>query len=340
MRARAYLAGLLACCAGGGAHTNAATSAAPIQAQSQAQAQAFRDGKAYKPANAGIKAGIDERALAEVPGQDATTTNDLKRMYGSNLNAPGQSKVAACASQTPGTDAYKNQECDTINYVVGNPSARPAYTIDKVNDPVVVRGNNVRNTPEANTSGATGLSGNYTACVDQTTNQPERFDTERCQVGRPVTEAICNSVLNVSYSWQRYANQPGADLRYARCAAGQIRGDQLTIPYANAYRGELAACADRSHGAGTETLIWYADCAGNTALHGYDASGCSIPPDPAVSDPPRQAIASCANAPRNNENCFTPAGQYTDKVEAPVFEDHWDDSACADLRAHGADIRN
>ena len=335
MNARACLLGLLACCAGGAAaQTNAETSAPTTRAR------AFSDGKAYKPANAGIKAGINDGAAAGGAGRDAATTNELKGMYGGDLNAPGQSKAAACASRIPGADAYKNQECDTINYVAGNPGARPAYTIDKVNDPVIVRGNNVRNTPEANTSGATGLSGNYTACVDQTTSLPERFDSERCQVGRPVTEASCETVLTVTYNWQRYAGQPGADPRHGRCGPGQVRGDRLTIPYANAYISEQVACADRGHGAGAEALIWYADCAGNTALHGYDASGCSMPPLPALSDPPRQAIVSCADATRNNENCFTPAGQFTGKVEAPVFQDNWDDSACADLKSNGAVIRD
>jgi hypothetical protein len=75
-------------------------------------------------------------------------------------------------------------------------------------------------------------------------------------------------------------------------------------------------------------------------LHGYDASACSIPPAPAISDPSRQVISSCTDAPRNNENCFTPSGQYTDKVEVPVFQDNWDYSACADLDSHSAVIKN
>lgn len=315
------------------------TGAGSLLAQST-QSQAFTDGKAYKPANTDIKNGINADAMTNVPGQDTGTSNSLTGLYGSNLTASGQNKIAACAAYVPGSDAYKNAECETVNYVVGNPSARPTYTIDKVNDPLIIQGNNIRNTAPSHTAGMSGLSGNYTACTNQTTNQPERYDTERCQVGRPVTENQCSATLNVTYTWQRFAGQGGADLRYGYCDAGQVRGDRLTIPYANAYRTEAGLCADNGHGTGVETKIWYKDCAGNEVQHGYDASACSAPPTPAVSDPPRQAIQACTNAPRTNENCFTPDGLFTARVNVPVFQDHWDNSACAELDGNGAVISN
>jgi hypothetical protein len=304
------------------------------------QAEAFADGKAHKPKNADIKNGINAGALTNVPAQDAATTNDLKTMYGSDLINQGQNKVAACASYVPGSDAYKNQECGTVNYMVGNPTARPQYVIDKVNDPLVVTSNNIRNTPGAHTAGTSGLAGNYSACVNQTTNQPAKYDTERCQVGRPVVEGQCAATLNVTYTWQSFANQPGADMRYGRCSAGEVRGDQLTIPLTNAYRTEQLQCSSRAWGGGVYIRILYKDCTGTEVEHGYNATGCSAPPNPMVIDPPRQPIASCTNAPRNNENCFTPAGVFTAKAQVPVFVDNWDYSACADLNAHGAVIRN
>ncbi len=159
-------------------------------------------------------------------------------------------------------------------------------------------------------------------------------------MGRPVLESQCLAKLTVTYNWQRYANQPGADLRYGRCAAGTVRGDQLTIPLSNGYRSEQVQCADRGHGSGIEVLFWYADCTGVETLHGHDASNCTAAPSPALSDPPRHVIAACTDAPRTIETCFTPTGHLTDKVDAPVFVDHWDASACADLDAHGAAIGN
>lgn len=303
------------------------------------QGQAFNDGKSYKPANTDIKNGINNAALTNVPGQDATTTSNLTGLYGSNLNTSGQGKQAACAAYVPGSDAYKNAECDTVNFVSHNPSVRPVYTIDKTNDPLVVTSNNIQNTPETHTTGTPGLTGTYSACTNKTTNLPEHYDTERCQIGRPVTESQCSAVLNVTYTWQSYSGQPGADLRYGQCGAA-VRGDQLTIPYNNAYRSQVVQCSDRGHGTGAETLIFYKDCTGAETLWGYDASACSAPPVPATSDPPHQVIASCTNAPRTNENCFTPDGQFTAKVVAPVFVDTWDYSACADLNSHGAVITN
>lgn len=314
--------------------------ACPSMAQTTTQSQAFNDGKAYKPANTDIKNGINSGAMTNVPGQDPGTTNGLTGLYGTDLKGPGQDKIAACAAYVPGSDAYKNAECETVNYVAGNPSTRPTYTIDKVNDPLIIQSNNVRNTAPTHTAGMSGLSGNYTACTNQTTNQPERYDTERCQVGRPVTENQCSAKLSVTYAWQRFANQSGADLRYGFCDAGQIRGDQLTIPYTNAYRTEVGLCADNGHGAGAETKIWHRDCSGSEVLHGYDASGCSAPPTPAASDPPRQTIQACTNAPRTNENCFTANGQFTARVNVPVFKDNWDNSACAELDGNGAVITN
>lgn len=304
------------------------------------QGQAFNDGKSYKPANTDIRNGINAGAMTNVPGQDTGTTDGLTGLYGTNLKTPGQNKIAACAAYVPGSDAYKNAECETVNYVVGNPSTRSKYIIDKIKDPLIIESNNVRNTAEAHTSGVPGLSGSYTACTNETTKQPERYDSERCQVGRPVTENQCSATLSVTYTWERFVGQGGADLRYGYCDAGQIRGDKLTIPYANAYRTEVGLCADKGHGKGVEIRIFYKDCLGNEFVHGYDASACSAPPAPPASDPPRQAIQACANAPRNNENCFAPNGQFTARVSAPVFKDNWDHSACAELDGSGAVITN
>lgn len=304
------------------------------------QAQAFNEGKAYKGGNTAIKSGINTAALAEVPGKDATTTDQLTGLYGTNLATSGQQKANGCASYLPGTDAYKNAECDTINYVAGNVGNKPAYTIDKVNDPLLVKSTNIRNTADVHTAGTSSLSGAYTACTNQTTGQPERFDTERCQVGRPVTESQCTRKLNVTYSWQRFVGQGGADLRYGYCDAGQVRGDKLTIPQSNAYRSETTACASHGHGAGVEVRIYYSDCSGTEVLHSFDASACSAPPQPAVSNPPKQSIQSCTNAPRNNQNCFTPQGQFTDRATVPVFVDSWDNSACTGLDANGAVFTN
>lgn len=304
------------------------------------QAEAFNDGRAFKSQTPALKNAITAAAIDKVPGQDSATTNELKGLYGSPLTAPGQSKLAACAAYSPGTDAYKNAECDTINYVSGNPEVRPKYTIDRINDPVIIRSTNVQNMPEQNTKGTAGLTGTYTACTNKTNEQPERFDTQRCQIGRPVTEAMCNSQLTVSYNWQPFSNQAGADLRYGRCSSNDIRGDRLSLPASDAYRIETTTCAQQGHGTGTEYRYWYRSCTGTETVIGYDATACSAPPNPASDTPAPKETISCTDAPRTADNCFTATGHFTTKADVPVFKDNWDNSACADLESHGAVIVN
>jgi conjugal transfer mating pair stabilization protein TraN len=197
------------------------------------RAEAFNQGKSYKPATAAIKEGIEPKAIEQVPGQDAATTGELGRLYGTSLNGPGNDKLRACAAFLPGSDQYKNQECETVNYVARNGSERRQYSIDKSSDPTIIRSRAVRSAPRIQTSGTSGLSGTYSACTEKSTGRPERFDTERCQVGRSLIPGQCITKLTVAYNWQRYAAQVGADLRYGRCVPGQIRGDELKILVSN-----------------------------------------------------------------------------------------------------------
>lgn len=298
------------------------------------QSKAFNDGKSYRGANDGIKANINSSALNNVPGQDAETTNQLKNMYGTDIKNAGGNKSLACATYQPGSDAYKNQECDAINYINNNPSQKPNYTIDKTYDPIIVRGNNVTNAPQAYTSGAAGLSGSYTACTDKTTNLPAQYNTERCEIGHEITEGYCPTTLKVTYTWQLFTGQPGADTRYGRCPAGQYRGDQFPNPYVR-YETETVSCAAYALGTGSGTLTWAIDCLGNRVLVGYDAGSCENPPNPAAIGGD-MTIGVCLSAPRSIENCFEPGGGFTTKTTVPVFKDTMDESLCTELNAHRA----
>jgi hypothetical protein len=301
------------------------------------QQKAFNDGKAYSSANGGLKAGINDAAITNVPGQDASTTNQLKGMYGTNLAVPGADKANTCANYAPGPDAYKNQECETINFVVGNPAKKPVYTIDKTGDPLISKGTTISNTPQNYTGSTNGLSGTYSACKDKTTNLPAQYNTESCQIGRTVTESYCPTTLVVTYTWQTYSGQAGADLKYGHCNGSDVRGDQLSIPLTNSYYTTATPCGSPEVDPGSATLIWYTDCSGNTSLWGYNGSACKTP---SVSDPPHYPIQACANAPRTIDNCFTPSGQFTTKATVPVFSDSVDTSQCADLYSSSATITN
>lgn len=297
------------------------------------RAQAFADAKTFKTKNAAIKANINLAELANVPGQDVTTTNNLTALYGTDIKTAGTARGDQCASYVPGADEYANQNCETINFVRGNPSARPVVVIDRNTEPLVVSRTAIQSNPMPHTAGMSGLTGTYSACSTSTTSLPGKTDTERCQIGREVTEEACRTPLFVTYSWEIYTGQGGADLRYGYCSGGDIRGDFLAIPLSNAYVTDSVTCASKGHGTGMEDIISAVDCLSVKTAHGYNASSCSAPPIPALFDPVRLPIASCTSMPRTNENCFTASGGYTGNVTVPVFVDTLDDSACASLRA-------
>jgi hypothetical protein len=305
----------------------------PLASSQTTMGDAFNDGKSFKSKNDGIKTNINPTSLTNVPGQNATTTNNLSGMYGSDLIGAGNTKGAACAAYVPTSDEYKNQECETINYVSGNPSARPVYVINKTTDPLITSSKAIKTNPAVHTSGTSGLTGTYSACSTSTTNLPGKTTTERCLVGQDVTEESCLSPLVVTYTWQVYTGQAGADLTYGYCGGTDIRGDKLTLPGTNTYVTEPIACSVNSHGTGTEIIISAVDCLNVKTPHGYNASACSAAPNPSVFDPTRLPILACTSMPRTNDNCFTSNGTYTGKVIAPVFVDTVDDSACVSLKA-------
>ncbi|TWI69298.1 hypothetical protein IP91_00365 [Pseudoduganella lurida] len=297
----------------------------------QSTRDAYVDGKAYRPANAAIAAGIDTRSAAQVPGRDAGDEQTLGGLFGTPLGDAAAAKAIQCAravrSATGDTRTDDARECAAINYLRRNPDERPRTSIDP-HEPAVTRADVVRQAPRAFTADAPGLSGSYTACVDRTTTTPIRQSVERCEIGHAVTEGRCQRRLVVTYAWATFARQPGAEPRYARCASGTVRGDQLPLPPSTSYRVATATCAERGHGEGSETLVFHKDCPGAETLHGFDASACTRPPSPAIVDPPRTE-QSCTTMPRTATNCFQGDGVYTGLAEVPVFEDRWDDTDCA-----------
>jgi hypothetical protein len=309
------------------------TFAAHVAHSQTTRAEAFSDAKTFKSKTSAIKAGITPAAMDDVPGKDPATTSSLSGLYGSDINTAGTARGAECAGYIPGPDAYANQNCETINYVRGNPSARPVVVIDRATEPLATSKTAIQNNPTPHTAGMSGLTGTYSACSTSTTTLPGKTDTERCQIGREVTEASCRTPLLVTYAWELYVGQGGADLRYGYCSGGDIRGDLLTIPASNTYVTDSVTCASKGHGTGMEDIISAVDCLSVKTAHGYNASSCSAPPIPALFDPVRLPILSCTSMPRTNENCFTASGGYTGKVTVPVFVDTLDDSACASLRA-------
>lgn len=201
-----------------------------VLAQGLDRDKAFKDGKAYKSATPAIGAAIPTTPLeATVPAYKPTSAGTLTPLYGKDVIEPGKTKVADCAAFVPGTDDYANQECNAINFSVKNPSARPIVVIDPKTDPTVVGGEAVAKAPAAHTAGMGDLSGAYTACKTATTTTPGIYETERCQIGREVQTQSCPVRLFLTYTWELFAWQPGAETKYGVCASPWIRGDKIII---------------------------------------------------------------------------------------------------------------
>lgn len=303
------------------------------------QQKAFNDGKAYKSQNAGVAAAVNNSSLQYVPGQDPNGVNQLQSLYGQNTAQAGADKVTVCATYVPGSDAYKNQDCGTINYLVRNKTGEPTYTIDKKYDPLVVQGNTIRNAPQGYTQGASGLSGNYTGCVDKLTHTPIVTDTERCEIGHEVTLGSCPVIRVVTYTWEFYVGQAGADMRYAKCNDPDIRGDLLTgYPQVGPlYTTTQENCSPTD--TAKKTIIWRNNCDKSVIQHGYDGTLCT--PSQGFSDPPHEATQLCVfYPPHDNEFCFKADGTYSTLSIVPVFVDTLDDSACVELNTYRAKITN
>lgn len=307
-------------------------------AHADKKADAFADGKDQKSKNPAIKDGVTTANPSEVPGYNAGTSTSLQGLYGSNTEAGGADKAAACGNYAPGADAYANQECGTINYVRGNPSARPKYTIDKQYDPLVVNGKTIANAPQNHVEPMSGVKGSYTSCTDVTTQTPSLKEFERCSVGREVREGQCNPTLEVTYTWETYNGQPTADLTYGYCKPPLVRGDVLALAYSTTYTVTLEQCDDYKKGKGYPAMVWWkVDCYGNKSLFWVDSSSCEVKNAPG-DVMPTMDWKECANAPRTWDNCFTSSGNYTSKVTAPIFFDTVNRSSCAELDGNPSKI--
>ncbi len=208
----------------------AALASGLLMAQPMDRDKAFKEGKAYKSKTPAIGAAIATTPLeTTVPAYKSTTAGTLTPLYGKDIIEPGKSKVVDCSTYVPGTDDYANQECNAINFSVKNPSVRPVVVIDAKTDPVITGGEAVARSPLPYTAGMGGLTGTYTACTTATTTTPGIYDTERCEVGREVQTQSCPVRLFLTYKWELFAAQPGAETRYGVCVSPWVRGDKLII---------------------------------------------------------------------------------------------------------------
>ena len=127
-------------------------------AQGDAASSAFAEGKALGASTIdstfqGIGNGS---GAATVPGFGQRTPQSQVFQAGQGqLSGSGTAKIIDCASQAPDVDSYRRQECDAVNFVARNPAVRPAFSIDRANDPLISRARAIARNP---TLGATGIA--------------------------------------------------------------------------------------------------------------------------------------------------------------------------------------
>jgi hypothetical protein len=134
---------------------------------------------------------------ATVPGFGQRTPQSQVFQAGQGqLSGPGTAKIIDCASQAPDVDSYRRQECDAVNFVARNPAVRPAFSIDRANDPLISRARAIARNP---TMGATGIAAGNPAeqCRVVTETQPASFSRETCNDYRPVSSSFCSTARQI-----------------------------------------------------------------------------------------------------------------------------------------------
>jgi hypothetical protein len=199
--------------------------ASRVGAQGYDPATAFSEGRALGTGSIdrafqGIGNG---RAVATVPGFSATAPQSQYFQSGQGqLSGPGVARVTDCATLPPEADAYRRQECEAVNFVARNPSRRPAFSIDRANDPLISRANALARHPTRTATGMTAGSGGEN-CHWVTETTPASFAQETCTEYRPVSSNFCSTERQIRVDQQhRYqCVEQRQTVSHASCVIGQ-----------------------------------------------------------------------------------------------------------------------
>jgi hypothetical protein len=302
----------------------------------------FSAGRTYRPTTntdpVTVITGTDLNTNVPAYNASPTDISNLRSLYGTNLNTPGNNKADACVSNPTPTNAYLREECNSINYIRGNNNTRAHVVVDPVTDPVIVNGSNATRFPSSHLAGTPNTSGGYTACTTQTTATSAINNAERCEIGNEVTEGSCEVPLIVTVDWALYNNQPNADLSQGYCPVGLLRGDQRTTPAQTSFQTLNTGCAAAGLGTGSASTTYKMQCSGSEITVGYDRSFCSIPFSPPT-QVAVQTVEACFNQPPTIDNCFNSARQFVTKTTVPLITERKDFAACDSFYQHQAIIR-
>ena len=204
--------------------------AALTPAQQAAQDAAVK--KAFSDAQTLANGSVAGAANGVVNGTIQSTVNSFNPNYYSYANtAPesalfgggngdtftaGAGKITACQTGAANPDAFKQQNCDAINYMANQPTIRPQFAISSSN-PMMVTSRAIQN--NASTLAAASLGfvdpgavGSFTGCTTKATTTPPTFGIEvcndvstasssTCSIGRTIavnahTDYQCNKTIN------------------------------------------------------------------------------------------------------------------------------------------------
>lgn len=169
----------------------------------------------------------------------------------------GTAKITACQTGAANPDAFRQQNCDAINFMAKNPSTRPQFTISPTDTNIAASKAIEKN---ASTLAEKSLGfvnpnavGSFTGCASKTTTTPPTYGIEvcydaatatsqMCTIGRTVvvnanTDYQCNKTANV-YGTQTCSRTavvtiPGAipATQVASCGSGYtLSGTNCTAP--------------------------------------------------------------------------------------------------------------
>ncbi len=122
----------------------------------------------------------------------------------------GTAKITACQTGAANPDAFRQQNCDAINFMAKNPSTRPQFTISPT-DPNIAASRAIEK--NASTLAAKSLGfidpnavGSFTGCASKTTTTPPTFGIEVCYDATTATSQMCTIgrtvVVNANTDYQ------------------------------------------------------------------------------------------------------------------------------------------
>ncbi len=167
---------------------------------------AFEDAKTFAGSkNAGIFSGINEQAIADkldyygMPPAEASLFQDGQ----GQLTQPGLDKVSNCAGYVPTGNAMFDQECEAVNFIVGNRQTRQHVPLAP-NDPVLQNTRNARDNAPAVFQSSTGISSNTEGqCVTQTSTTPAIYAEKSCAIIKEVAPHECLAPRDIIINQQQ-----------------------------------------------------------------------------------------------------------------------------------------